>query len=111
MLNELLRPKYENVIFYTHNLGRYDHVFILNEIFNYMKDKGLTDKDEDGFKVDSLLKDEIVIKLVIIKGDKKITIYHSYCLFSMPLNDLGEVFNTETRKNKFPHKFSTQDNL
>lgn len=35
LVDELLRPKYENITFYCHNLGGYDIVFILNILYKF----------------------------------------------------------------------------
>jgi hypothetical protein len=35
IIDEMLRPKYERVTFYCHNLGGYDVVFILNILLEY----------------------------------------------------------------------------
>ena len=51
LVNELFRPKYENVTFYCDNLGGNDIVYILNTLDsfndNYLDKKKESDKSND----------------------------------------------------------------
>ena len=44
LINELLRPKYENIKFYCHNLANNDIVFILSVLYDY------NDSNNDKYK-------------------------------------------------------------
>jgi hypothetical protein len=129
-INELLRPKYNNIRFYCHNLGGYDIIFILKII--YMLNDTLTDKDEyKKYKVSLTLRDNRILKCVITRDsqdpkyrDKQDPKYrdkqsskdkHSLILIdSYPIlpKKLARVeFNVENLKTTFPYDFALEDNL
>lgn len=47
LVDELLRSRYEDTIFYCHNLGGFDIVFILNTLFWYNDNLNLTLNDKE----------------------------------------------------------------
>lgn len=53
MVNELLRPKYDGITFYCHNLGGYDIVSILKGLYVY-NDQNSKDK----YKISCILRDD-----------------------------------------------------
>jgi len=59
MINELLREKYRKFIFYCHNLGGYDIVFILKVLLTY---KESTDADNK-FKINTIIRDGNIISI------------------------------------------------
>ena len=109
MINELLRPKYNNITFYCHNLGGYDIVFILKVLNNY------NDINADQYKISCVLRKDKVIKVTISKSYNKIThqftIFDSYCMLNDSLYNLSNKFEVETIKTKFPYSFAKEKNL
>jgi len=109
LVNELLRPKYNDITFYCHNMGGYDIVFILNVLFKY------NSKNPDKYTLNCVLKDDKIIKVKISKKLGEIThsftIQDSYCMLSKSLKALGNSFKVDTLKSYFPYKFSVSDNL
>ena len=106
LVDELLRPKYENVKFNCHNLGGFDIVYILNALFIY------NDNNKDNkYSIDCILRDDKIIKLKISRNKNSFTILDSYAMLPYKLIELGESFNVATIKSKFPYKFAIQDHL
>lgn len=103
MVNELLRPKYNIIIFYCHNLGGYDIVYILKVLYIY-NDENPNDK----YKI---LRDEKIIKVKISKNKNSFTILDSYTMLPDKLSRLGKNFDVATIKSNFPYKFAVQDHL
>jgi hypothetical protein len=107
--NEMLKTKYNNCIFYTHNLGGYDIVFLLNILMNYNLN------NNDYFKLKAILKDNKIIKYdvsaKITKTVKnKITFVDSLNLLPLKLEILSEDFGGTT-KSLFPYSFVTDKTL
>lgn len=105
MVNELLRPKYNKTVFYCHNLSGYDVVFILKTICEY------NETTYDKYNISSVLRKDKIIQLTISRNKHKFTIKDSYAILPDSLSDLGENFEVETLKTKFPYSFAKQDNL
>lgn len=111
-INEMLRPKYKNTVFYVHNLGRFDAPFIIKALT-------LFNKTEEGVKnpyiFDCVTRDSNILKLVIKrKIDKEVRtvkILDSYAVLPRSLKDLGEAFKVDTVKSYFPHSFCSKNTL
>ena len=103
MIDELLRPKYKDITFYCHNLGRYDIVFLLKILYN--------ENNIDKYNISCLLRNDNIIKVTIKKGNNTLNILDSYCMLPNYLSKLGKDFKVENLKSLFPYKFSTQNNL
>lgn len=106
LVNELLRPRYEKVKFYCHNLGGFDIVFILKVLFTYNDNN-----PDDKYKVSSMLRNEKILKVKITKGKHSFTILDSYAMMPDKLINLGKDFEVATIKTPFPYKFAIQDHL
>ena len=105
-VNELMRPKYDKVKFYCHNLGGFDIVFILKVLLTY------NDNNEDNkYNVSCVLRDEKILKVKITKDKLSLTISDSYAIMPNKLSNLGKDFEVATLKSKFPYKFAIQDHL
>lgn len=63
LLDELIKPKYEKVKFYCHNLGGFDIVFILKVLFTYNDNNSI-----DEYKVSCVLRNGKILKVRITKG-------------------------------------------
>jgi len=110
MLNE-----YNGYIFYTHNFGKFDSVFILNILKRFNIKIGF-----EYYILKPLYKDDKLLKLnILINKDKlkknikynKIIIIDSYNLLSDKLYDLSRSFDVDVTKGYFPHKFVKRDTL
>jgi len=105
MIDELLRPKYSNITFYTHNLGGYDAIFILKILYTY------NDNNLEKYVISPVFRDDRIISLTIRKGNHVLKIKDSYPILSSKLSSLAKDFGVKTQKSLFPYKFSTQSNL
>jgi DNA polymerase type B, organellar and viral/RNase_H superfamily len=110
-INSLLVQKYHNYIFYVHNLGRFDVVFIQKVLKEYN-----LHKKENYYIMKSLFRDDGMLKLVIslkITNKKyiKITLVDSLNLLNESLDNLGKSFNVSILKGKFPYDFVNEDKL
>lgn len=63
------------------------------------------------YVINFMERDSNIIKLNIKKGDNKLVIRDSYCIFSDKLSNLAKNFKVNTLKSSFPYKFSTRDTL
>lgn len=102
-----MRPEYEDITFYCHNLSGYDVIFIVNVINKYNEN---TDIDNQ-YKLEPLLRDSKIIKLTIKKGKRKVTLTDSLCILTSSLAKLGKDFEVQVQKSFFPYKFSIKQNL
>lgn len=110
-INDMLESKYHNGIFYTHNLGGYDVVFILK----ILGDHNNTVNDKY-YKMDVILRDNRILKLKIsLKKSKSVTntifLVDSLALLPMSLDSLGESFSTSYKKSLFPYTFVNENTL
>ena len=113
----MLVNKYHNFIFYSHNLGHYDIVFLYNVLLQSNLVKGY-----NYYILNTTMRDNTIIKLDIkikvlskTKEDKyryiKISFVDSINLLNLSLDKLTREFNIELRKGKFPHTFVNKNNL
>lgn len=109
-INEMLRSKYHNYIFYCHNFGKFDLVFIWKVLLQYNLDKG-----SEIYKIIPTYRDTRVIKLELktIVNNKlhKFSILDSMNFFDMALDKLAIEFDVETKKDFFPYNFITPHTL
>lgn len=119
-ISELLRPKYTGIVFYVHNFGKFDAVFILKALLNFNLTK---EGKENPYIISNLLtRENDILKLVIKRKIKNkqgkyvtrsVTFMDSYAVLTRSLDDLCKDYklNQEESKLKFPHLFSTMANL
>ena len=115
-IDNMLINKYNNFIFYTHNLGNYDVVFIYNALIKANEDKGF-----NYYNLKSTFRDDTIIKLEVkiytnlenknYNNSIKISFVDSLNLLNSSLNKLATDFNVDTKKGKFPHSFVNKYNL
>lgn len=120
-IDEMLVNKYNNYIFYVHNLANYDIVFIYNVLL-----KSNSEKEYDYYILNPTMRDNTIIKLDIkIKKISnidteaakskyyylKISFVDSLNLLNMSLEKLTQEFNIQTKKGKFPHTFVSKNTL
>lgn len=113
----ILINKYNNYIFYVHNLGGYDGLFILKILR-----QANIDKEFEFYKLFYLFRDNKLLKLVIkinvssvriIEKDAKslkesnikITLYDFFKLLNNSLYNLSNSFGVSISKGYFPHGF------
>lgn len=108
-----MRYKYRNVVFYAHNLGKFDAVFILKELLEF-------NKTIEGLKnpyniLEPLTRNSDILKLVIkrtIDGKvRTVTIMDSYAILPRSLRALCKDYNVVEAKGYFPYKFSLESHL
>lgn len=119
-IDSMLIPKYHNYIFYVHNLGKFDVVFlhkILRE-FNLQSNK-------EHYILKSVFRDGIMLKLSIsiklsAKKYIKINFVDSINYFNVSMNSKTDSYSlyslckslkVNTIKGIFPHKFVTKETL
>ena len=116
-LDDMLVNRYNNFIFYVHNLGHYDIVFLYNVLLNFNLSKGY-----DYYILITTMIDNTIIKLDIkIKVNSKnienkcrhikISFVDSLNLLNFSLEKLTQEFSIEIRKGKFPHSFVNRNTL
>nr|YP_010044372.1 DNA polymerase [Trametes versicolor]QPF23613.1 DNA polymerase [Trametes versicolor] len=116
-IDDMLVNKYNNFIFYVHNLGHYDIVFMYNIILKTNLEKGF-----DYYILNTTMRDKTIIKLEIkikvysnTKENKhryiKISFVDSLNLLNLSLDKLTREFNIDIRKGNFPHRFVNRNTL
>jgi DNA polymerase type B, organellar and viral len=105
IIDEIFENKLYNYSFYVHNLGRFDSVFIINEITanNKYEVKGVWKSDEN--KILSL-------KIVDKESRKSITIFDSLSFFNNKnLRKVLLAFKCKNKKGIFPYSFLNKKTL
>ena len=116
-IDDMLVNKYNNYIFYVHNLGHYDIVFMYNILLKANLEKGF-----EYYMLNTTMRDSTIIKLEIKikvysnrKENKyryiKISFVDSLNLLNLSLDKLTREFNIEIRKGNFPHTFVNRNTL
>lgn len=124
----MLQSKYSEVIWYCHNLGGFDSHFIINTLLRY--NMNMTNVDEKPFVINSIFRrskslDVTISKVFMRKNyDKNVdkeyinevrphtmVIRDSYAIFTEKLKILCELYNVNTTKGDFPHKFAKDNTL
>ena len=109
-IDDMLKPQNNNHIYYTHNLGGYDIVFILAALR-----RENTRKDCKHYIMNSKLRDNKILKTSISvktpSGYSKITFIDSYNLLTDNLDNLSKSFGSETKKGLLPYTFIRSDTL
>lgn len=107
LVYELLRPKYEKIKFYCHNLGGYDVVFILKVLSDYNDSQ---DKTKYKYGINCVFRDDKILRITISKTIEKtknvFSISDSYSILNNSLYKLSVDFKVPTIKGIFPHDFS-----
>lgn len=109
-LDDMLSVRNRDHIYYTHNLGGYDIIFILAALRNVNSKKGF-----DYYIIDTLLRDSKVLKAVVkvktASGYSKISFVDSYNLLTDSLDNLSKSFGSKTKKGLLPYSFIKYDTL
>lgn len=114
MIFEMLRDKYKGIIFYCHNLGRFDILYILRILLYY---NDTPEGQENPFKFGFGLRKNVILQIIIKRKNKNtnkndtVTIIDSYPILTNSLAKLCSDFNVDTHKDIFPHLFSNENTL
>jgi hypothetical protein len=111
-INKILQPKYNNYIFYCHNFGNYDFIFLLYSICQYNENA----PSNQQFKIKIASRETNILKATISRKlpnnrTIKIHFYDSYQLLSASLDKLGKYLNVSTKKGVFPYDFVSKNTL
>lgn len=108
-LDSMLVERLHRYIFYVHNLGNYDSIFLLKVIID------ASYRHPDIYEVNVLVRNEIILSILISKkvGKKtyNIKIVDSYNFLSSKLSKLCKTFKCDVEKGIFPYRFVTSDTL
>jgi hypothetical protein len=109
---EILRPKYKDITFYVHNLGRFDAPFILKSLTLFNKtDQGLINP----YTLESINRDANILKLTVKrKIDNKVRIVKiqdSAAILPRELRKLCKDYNVDIVKSYFPYDFTNKNTL
>lgn len=109
-LDDMLVPVYDKFIFYVHNLGRYDVVFIYKILLDYNSKFG------DKYILEAIYRDSQIIRLTVklkIKDKKfiKIVFVDSLNILNNSLAKLCIDYGVKTIKGIFPYSFVNKNNL
>jgi hypothetical protein len=109
-INDMLKSPNDDHIYYTHNLGGYDVVFLLKILWDYNKKSG-----HEYYKLKTILRDNKILKLTIqVKINtvyKRIVLIDSYNLLTDNLDSLSKAFGSDTKKGLFPYLFVNNQTL
>lgn len=109
-INTMLEPRYHGYIWYIHNMGKFDMVYIYKTLEEY----NLNYKQEY-YKLKTIYKNGKMLKLEIKRKIKskeiKITFLDSYNILSNSLEKLTRDFEVETVKGVFPYSYVNESNL
>lgn len=109
-IDDMLSVKNRDHIYYTHNLGRFDIVFLLKILKDANKVKGF-----EYYIIKTILRDSQVLKCVVkIKtpsGYNKITFIDSLNILPDNLDNLSKGFGSEMKKGLFPYTFVSSNTL
>lgn len=112
-LMSMFNAKYSETIFYCHNFGQYDAVFLLKSIFIYnSSDLGKLSPisiNRPFFMNSSILK--LTLSKKVGKSMRSITFVDSLPLLNDGLKSLGLKYVVDVVKGDFPHKFVNENTL
>lgn len=110
-IESMLIPAYNKYIFYVHNFGRFDAIFLHKILLDY----NLTVESKDQYKLIPMYRDNKMLKLEIKKTiDKKaikISFVDSLNILDAKLEKLCKDFGVATTKGIFPYNFVNKNNL
>ncbi len=110
--NELLRPKYKDITFYVHNIGRFDAPFMIKN-FSLYNDTDQGKNNPYYFEATTLNSD--ILKLVIKRkmGGKvrSVKLLGSLAVLPKDLRSLCRDYQIEISKSYFPYLFCNKYTL
>ena len=110
-IDAMLKPDFHKYIFYVHNFGRFDAIFLHKILLDY----NLSAEPENQYKLVPLYRDNKMIRLEVLKIIKnkiiKISFVDSLNILNDKLEKLCEDFGVSVTKGIFPYSFVNKDNL
>ena len=107
----MLKDKYKDITFYTHNLGRYDSTFIVKNLVLYNTKEG----KENPYILEPVTRNSDIIKLVIkrkINGKiRRVKLQDSATFLTSNLRDLCDAYEVSNKKSYFPYDFCNSNTL
>src|SRR5690606_41936719 len=104
-IKSLLRSEFDKYKIFIHNLSNFDGIFLLKQLM-------------DNYIVEPIINDGRIISIKIsaesIDDNKKmmtLTFLDSYQMLPASLKSLTNAFDTNTKKDIFPHSFVNENNL
>lgn len=112
-IDEILISDYNNYIFYVHNLGKFDVIFLQKILLDYnlnVKEKYFL---TPFYREDKILRLIVKVKLKQSQNGKyiKISFVDSLNLINGSLDQLSKDYNVKTKKGYFPYSFVNKNNL
>lgn len=109
-IDDMLKPKFDNFIFYVHNLGRYDAVYIQKILHDF------NTKVRAKYVITPFYRDNQVLRLTIkvnLTKNKSVKIHFvdSLNLLNSSLDTLCKDYGITQPKTVFPYKFVNKNNL
>lgn len=109
---ELLRPKYKDILFYIHNLGKFDAPFIIKNLCLYNNtDQG----KKNPYYFETITRDSDILSLTVkrkVEGKvRSIKIKDSVAILPNSLRNLGKDYKIEVAKSYFPYNFTKINTL
>lgn len=112
-IDAMLKQDYHNYIFYVHNFGKFDAIFLHKILLDY----NLTQVEfpEKQYRLVPLYRDSKMIRFDVIKTINKkvikISFFDSINILENSLEKLCSDFGVSTTKGIFPYRFVNKDNL
>jgi len=107
-IDEMLNYANSNYIFYVHNLGKFDVIFLQKILLDYNL------KIKDKYVLIPLYRDNKILRLIIkLKENRsiKISLVDSMNLLNDKLDNLSNDYKVPTKKGYFPYYFLNKHNL
>ena len=108
-LDSIMCSKFNGFVFYVHNLGRYDSIFLLKVIVD------MCSKNPDIYQLNTLFRNEkaLYIKITKIVGKFKFTVklVDSINFLSASLKKLSIAFECDIKKGVFPYSFVKKNTI
>lgn len=110
--NEMFKNKYKDIIFYVHNLGKFDSIFLIKSLLSYNSTENGRDSP---YILECHNRNSEILRLKIkrkIEGKiRKITLQDSIAIIPGNLRDLCKDYEVKYEKSYFPYTFCTRQTL
>ena len=111
-LTEMLKPKHNKNLFYVHNLGKFDSVFLIKALIHFNK---TSEGVNNPYLYEVETRNSDILKLIIKRKNNNrmtsIVLKDSAAILPSTLRDLCKNFQVNTEKGFFPYNFCTKDTL
>lgn len=111
-ISEMLKPKYNNNIFYVHNLARFDVPFIIKALSDFNK---TYEGKSNPYILDASTRDKQILRLIIKRrvNDRiqSVKLQDSVAILPNDLRSLCKDYEVEEEKGLFPYSFCNKYTL